>query len=90
MSLSITAQQLAKAAVETADHRSGGVGILHRINIGVAVAVKIAGDDSLHGRDLGEVRQRFKSESPVRLAQEYSAPKFRGGVALGGRQFFPA
>src|ERR1035437_1114223 len=62
MSLAIAAQQLAEAAVETTDNRSRGVGILHRINICVAVAVKIARDDSLQGRDLGEARKRFDSE----------------------------
>ena len=90
LSPAITAQQLAEAAVETAGHRRGLVGILHRINIGVAVAVEIARDDPLQRRDLGELRQRGKAESPVRLAQEYPAPKFRGGVALGLRQFFVA
>src|ERR1700712_48160 len=63
MSLSITAQKLAEAAIETADHWSGSVGILHRINIRVAITVKIAGNNSLQGRDLGEVRQRFEAES---------------------------
>ena len=90
MSLSITAQKLAEAAIEPADYWRGSVGVLHRINIRVAIAVQIAGDDSLRRRDLSEVRQRFEAESPVRLAQEYSAPKFRGGLALRGRQFFLA
>src|SRR5258708_14533231 len=88
MPVAITPQQLAQAAVETADNRGGCVGILHRINIGVAVTVKIAGDDSLQGRNLRQTRQRFESISPVRLTQEYSTPEFRGGVALGGRQLF--
>src|SRR4051812_12181757 len=90
MSLSITAQQLTEAAIKPADYGSGSVAVLHGINVRVAVAVKIAGDDSLPRCDLGGVRQRFEAETPVRLAQEYSAPKFRGSVALRGCEFFLA
>ena len=86
MTVPVAAQQLAEAAVEAADRGNRRVGILHRVDVGVAVAVEIAGDDTLQRRDLREARQRFEAIGAVRLAEEHAAAKFRGGEALGGGQ----
>ena len=75
--MAVAAQQLAEPAVEAADRRNWCVGILHDIDVGVAVTVEIPGHDALQRRDLRDARQRLEPEGAVGLAEEHAATKFR-------------
>lgn len=79
---SVTAQQLAQAAVETTDERDRRIGILHGVYVSVAVAVKVPGDQPLDRGDLRDPGQRLEPVAAVGLAQEDPAPEFRGRKAL--------
>ena len=84
--MSIAAQQLAKPSVKTADRGNRRIGILHRIDVGMTIAVKIPGDHALQRRDLRDAGQRFESISAIVLAQKHPTPELRSGEAPGGRQ----
>ena len=73
----VAAQQLAQAAVEPADGGDRRVGVLQGADVGTAVAVQVAGDESLERGNLRDPRQRLEPERAVGLAEERAAAKLR-------------
>ena len=53
----------------------------------MAIAIEIAGHDSLHRRDLRDSRQRLEAVGAVGLAEEDAAAQLRRREALRFRQF---
>ncbi len=56
---------------------------MHRIDVGMAVAVEVPGDEALQGGDLRQGGQGFEAVRAVGLAQEDPAAQFGGGKAPG-------
>ena len=75
MAVAVAAQQLGETAIEAPDRRDWRVGVLHGINVGVAVAVEIPGDQTLQRRDLRQAGQGCEAVGAVGLAQEDAAAK---------------
>src|ERR1039457_4728220 len=87
MSVAVTTQQLADAAIEATNRRYRCIGVLHRVDICFPVTVKVPCYQSLNRRDLRQSWQRLESISAVYLAEKDTAAKFRCGESLCSRQF---